>query len=85
MGNPGVISVKEKFSLTLASPHTVAFSAYSTFWMFYATIFIPGSGINKGELKLKYHQMIYSQMYAGRPGKDVADGDDVIFPFLDAF
>ena len=39
----------------------------------------------KGELKLKYHQMIYSQMYAGRPGKDVADGDDVIFPFLDAF
>ena len=24
-------------------------------------------------------------MYAGCPGKDVADGDDVIFPFLDMF
>ena len=47
MGNPGVISVKEKFSLTLASPHTVAIFAYGTFWMFYATVFIPGSGIKK--------------------------------------
>ena len=37
----------------------------------------------KGELKLKYHQVIYSQMYAGYPGKDAANGDDVIFPFLD--
>ena len=35
----------------------------------------------KGELNLKYHQMIYSQMYAGCLGKDMADGDDVIFPF----
>ena len=39
----------------------------------------------KGELNLKYHQMIYSQMYAGHPGKEVANGDDVIFPFLDMF
>ena len=39
----------------------------------------------KGELKLKYHQVIYSQMYAGHLGKDVANGDDVIFPFLDVF
>ena len=37
-------------------PHTVAFSAYGTFWMSYAAIFIPGSGIlsaygnNKQEL-----------------------------------
>ena len=41
--------------------------------------------LRKGELKLKYHQMIYSQMYAGHPDKDTADGDDVIFPFLDMF
>ena len=39
----------------------------------------------KGELKLKYHQMIYSQMYAGHLGKDAADGDDIIFSFLHAF
>ena len=46
-------------------PHTIAFPVYCTFWMSYATIFIPGSRVKKkGELKLKYHQMIYSQMYA---------------------
>ena len=39
----------------------------------------------KGELNLKYHQMIYSQMYSGHLGKDVADGNDVIFLFLYAF
>ena len=39
----------------------------------------------KGELKLKYHQMIYSQMYAGHPGKEAANGNDVIFPILDVF
>ena len=81
MGNPGVISVKEKFSLTSASPHTIAFSAYGTFWMFNATIFIPGSESRKSELKLIYHQIIYSQMYGGHPGKDTANRYDVIFFF----
>ena len=53
MGYPGVMSIKEKFSLTLASPHTIVFSAYGTFWMFYATIFIPGSGIKKRSVKVE--------------------------------
>ena len=65
-------------------PHTVAFCAYGIFWMFYATIFIPGSGIKKRWVKVEISSSDL-QMYAGRPGKDAANGDDVIFPFLDAF
>jgi succinate-acetate transporter protein len=38
-----VRSVKDFFSDWLS--HIAAFSAYGTFWMSYATIFIPGSGI----------------------------------------